>query len=87
MNNPKIFIAKWDTGTARVCVKEFFSSAKQTDINKLLKIAKSYCSDEQRIALLSDLDEIKQEKHSSTENKCIERCIEKIKAQKWGRTS
>ena len=83
----KIFQVKWQTGQIFVYVSEFFSSSTQTNTNKLLNLAKVNCTDEHRIALLADLEEAKQElqQKRQSESKCkrIERCIEKIKAQKW----
>ena len=84
MNKPKIFLVKYPTGCIRVYVKNFFGESTLTNTNKLLKLAKSYCTEEQRIALLSDLEEARQEQYLSTKRKRIERCIEKIKTQQWG---
>ena len=57
----------------------------QTNVNKLLKLAKNYCTEKQRIALLSDLEEAKQRPiFDSVKRNRLEKCIEKIKSQKWG---
>lgn len=84
----KKFYVKWQTGCIFVYVYNFFSQSKQADINKLLKLAKVNCTDDQRIALLADLEETKQNHPHMTSSKLkrIEGCIAKIKAQKWERT-
>ena len=60
MNEPKTFRVSWQTGYIEVNVSNFFGSSNQREINKLLKLARVYCTDVQRIALLSDLKEAKQ---------------------------
>ena len=82
----KIFYVKWQTGSMFVYVDNFFSNTNQTDINKLLKLAKVNCTENQRIALLMDLEEAKQNQRMETKRKRIERCIVKIAKQKWKRT-
>ena len=82
----KIFYVKWQTGSMFVYVDNFFSNTNQTDINKLLKLAKVNCTENQRLALLMDLEEAKQNQRMETKRKRIERCIVKIAKQKWKRT-
>lgn len=82
----KIFYVKWQTGSMFVYVDNFFSNTNQTDINKLLKLAKVNCTENQRLALLMDLEEAKQNQRMETKRKRIERCIVKIAKQKWERT-
>ena len=84
MNRPKIFLVKWKTGSIGVYVDNFFSNSTLANTNKLLKLAKAYCTEKQRIALLSDLEEAKQRPiFDSVKRNRIEKCIEKIKSQKW----
>ena len=83
MNKTKIFCVNWQTGYIKVYVDNFFSSTTQTNVNKLLKLAKVNCTEAQRIVLLADLEEAKQEQHTQTKRDRIERCIRKIETQKW----
>ena len=73
-------------GGIRVDVSNFFGNSTLTNTNNLLKLAKIHCTEDQRIALLADLKEEKLLRRG-TERKRIERCIEKIKVQKWGQRS
>lgn len=82
MNEPKIFCVNYPTGYIKVYVNKFFSCSRQTEINKFLKLAMTYCNDNQRIALLQHLEEAKYEQ-IGLKRKRIERCIEKIKSQIW----
>ncbi|MBR6901882.1 MAG: hypothetical protein IKN30_07480 [Synergistaceae bacterium] len=82
MNGAKIFFVKYPTGCIKAYVKNFFCTAQMTGINKLLRLAKDYSTEEHRIKLLSDLREITAS--TAAESKRIGQLIEKIKGQKWG---
>ena len=84
MNKNKTFRVAWETGYIKVNIGNFFGRCTLTDSNKLLKLAKIHCTEEQRFALIQDLEEAKQDRWSKTERTRIEKCIQKIKAQKWG---
>lgn len=55
MYEKKIFRVDYPTGYIEVFVGEFFGSADMRRIGKVLKLAKQYCSDEQRKELLATL--------------------------------
>lgn len=55
MYEKKTFRVDYPTGYIEVFVGEFFGSADMRRIGKVLKLAKQYCSDEQRKELLSSL--------------------------------
>lgn len=62
MRNSKAFAIKWPTGRITVNAGNFFSSADQKSINKLLKLARIHCTSDQQAALLLDLAEEKQKR-------------------------
>ena len=75
---------KLGKGAIMVHVKRFFIEAQQKSVNQLLKLAKNNCTEAQRINLLAALEELSQHRFQYvTQRKNIERCIEKIKKQKW----
>ena len=84
MNKPKIFIVRWNKGAIRVNVEGFFSMPQRTCINKFLTLAKKHCTEEQRLALLADLEKIKANPSRDTVCSRITKSIEKIQGQKWG---
>ena len=65
MSAHKTFCVSWQTGRIVVNVSTFFGSSNQKEINKLLKLARVYCDDDQRIALLSDLEDAKRERNEA----------------------
>ena len=87
MSEHKTFRVNYQTehgrGSIRVYVSKFFSDATQTNANKLLKLAKANCTEAQRITLIADLEEAKQEQYWKTKRDRIEKYIQKIKTQKW----
>ena len=89
MDKPKIFRVVYQTayskGCIRVYVGNFFGNSTLRNIDKLLKLAKTYCTDDQRLTLLEDLEEEKVMNWGTKRNH-LEKCIKKIKAQAWGKT-
>ena len=83
MSEPKIFRVNWPTGGIRVYVGNFFSTVDTATRNELLKLAKIYCTSEQQVALLMDLEEEKQGRMKKQRDR-IDKCIKKIMKQKWG---
>ena len=57
----KLFRITYPTGRITVNIGNFFGLACMTSINGLLKMAKKYCSEEQREQLIKDLEEAKLE--------------------------
>ncbi len=88
MNKQKVFCVYYQTmhskGYIKVYVDKFFSEQPQTNINKLLKLARTYCTSSQQATLLQDLEEVKQNIKLITRRKRIEWCINKVKTQVWG---
>ena len=64
MYEKKTFRVEWRTGYIEVDVGNFFGSSNQTEINKLLKLARMYCTRAQQDTLLAD---IAQAKHDRSE--------------------
>ena len=93
MNQQKIFRVYYQTsyssGCIRVYVAKFFSEQPRTNISKLLKLARTYCTNAQQAALLQDLEEAKQEESASYFKRAkrvaqLEWSIDKVKAKAWG---
>ena len=93
MNEKKVFRVYYQTGYSKGCIRvyvaKFFSEQTRTNINKLLKLARTYCTSAQQAALLHDLEEAKQEVSESYFNRQkriaqLEWSIEKVKAKAWG---
>lgn len=53
----KRFRVSYPTGFIEINVAEFFSSAPQKKVTKLLRLARKYCTEEQRKELLCDIVE------------------------------
>ena len=88
MDKSKILYVSYHTelgkGAIMVHIKEFFRCAQQKSVNHLLRLAKDNCTEAQRINLLAALEELSQHRFQYvTQRKNIERCIEKIRKQKW----
>ena len=89
MNEKKVFRVSWPTGYIKVYVAKFFSEQPKTNINKLLKLARTYCTSVQQAALLQDLEEAKLEVSSIYFDKKkliaqLDWSISKVKAKTWG---
>ena len=85
MNKPKIFRVDYPTGYIKVYVGNFFGSSTLKNTDKLLRLAKAHCTEKQRITLLVDLEEAKQEPCFMAKRERIDKCIKRIKEQTWGK--
>ena len=59
MNGPKIFCVDWPTGHIKVNVGNLFGRSNKREINKFLKLARTYCTNDQKAVLLADLEDEK----------------------------
>jgi hypothetical protein len=55
MSDKKNFRVEYPKGYIEVNIGKFFGTANQKNINKLLCLAKCYCSEQQRIKLIEDM--------------------------------
>ena len=87
MNKQKVFRVFYQTdyskGCIRVYIGNFFGKTNLKMNDKFLKFARLHCTNKQKDALLSDLEEEKQYQ-TKTQRDRIEKCIKRIKSQTWG---
>ena len=88
MYKPKTFHVHYQTEHGKGCIMiyvgNFFGRNRLSDANAFLRFARTHCTREQQLALLTDLEEEKL-LYRGTERERIEKTIKKIEAQTWGK--
>ena len=85
----KTFCVNYQTEHGKGCIMiyvgDFFGKNGLNVTNQFLRFARLHCTQEQQLALLSDLEEERLVR-KGTERERIEKTIKKIEAQSWGQS-